>query len=119
MAKTIILYNLKDGVTEEDYVKWCQSYKGPLLLGFKGAKSYTLLKMMGGLEGDGQKGIPATPTSGPYKYIAIYDLESPEDMDRARQTKEYKEEFYPIWYSDWVADFCTLSGIEIYHGEND
>ena len=119
MTKTIILYNLKDGVTEEDYVKWCQSYKGPLLLGFKGAKSYTLLKMMGGLEGDGQKGIPATPTSGPYKYIAIYDLESPEDMDRVRQTKEYKEEFYPRWYSEWVADFCTLSGVEIYHGKND
>ena len=119
MTKTIILYNLKDGVTEEDYVKWCQSYKGPLLLGFKGAKSYTLLKMMGGLEGDGQKGIPATPTSGPYKYIAIYDLESPEDMDRVRQTKEYREEFYPRWYSDWVADFCTLSGVEIYHGQND
>ena len=42
MAKQIIMYNLKDSVTEEDYVKWCESYKGPLLLGFRGAKSYNI-----------------------------------------------------------------------------
>jgi len=30
MPKEIILYNLKDEVTEADYVKWCETYKGPL-----------------------------------------------------------------------------------------
>ena len=40
MAKEIILYNLRDDVTEEDYVKWCESYKGPLLLGLSGSKSW-------------------------------------------------------------------------------
>jgi len=29
MAKEIILYNLRDDVKEEDYVKWCKEYKGP------------------------------------------------------------------------------------------
>lgn len=118
MAKQIILYNLKDNVTEEDYVKWCESYKGPFLLGFKGSKSYTLLKMLGGLTGNGQKAIPPTQTSGPFKYIGIYDLESLEVMDRARQTKAFKEEFFPKWL-EWVADFYTLGGVEIYHGKND
>jgi hypothetical protein len=119
MAKQFILYNLRDDVTEEDYVKWCESYKGPLMLSFKGSKSYTLVKIMGGLKGNGQKGIPPTPTSAPYKYIAILDLESLEDMDKARQLKEYKEVFFPKWFSEWVADFYTLGGVEIYHGEND
>ena len=118
MAKQIILYNLKDSVTEEDYVKWCESYKGPLLLGLSGSKSFTLVKMMGGLTGNGQKGISPTPTSPPYKYIGILNLESLEDMDKARQTKAFKE-FFQKWFSEWVADFYTLGGVEIYHGEND
>jgi hypothetical protein len=117
MAKQIILYNLKQSVTEEEYVKWCQSYKGPLLLGLKGSKSFTLVKMMGGITGNGQKGIPATPTSPPYKYIGILDLASLEDMDQARQTEVFKE-FFQKWYSEWVADFYTLGGVEIYHGKN-
>ncbi len=33
MAKEIILYNLRDNLNEEDYVKWCENYKGPLPIG--------------------------------------------------------------------------------------
>ena len=119
MAKQIILYNLKDSVTEEDYVKWCESFKGPFLLGQQGARSFTLLKMMGGMKGDGQKGIAPAQTDSPYKYIGIYDLDNLEDMARAREKKEFREEFFSRWYSDWVADFYTLGGVEVYHGEND
>ena len=119
IAKQIILYNLKDTVTEEDYVKWCESYKGPLLLGLNGAKSFTLVKMMGGLKGNGQEGIAPAPTAPPYKYIGIFDLNSLEDMDRAREKKEFTEEFFSRWFSDWVADFYTLGGVELYHGENE
>ena len=119
MAKQIILYNLKKSVTEEDYVKWCESYKGPLLLSLSGSKSFTLLKMMEGLKGNGQEGLLPAPTTSPYKYIGILDLNSLEDMDRAREIKKFKEGFFPQWFSNWVADFYTLAGIEIYHGEND
>lgn len=119
MAKQIILYNLKDSVTEEDYIKWCESFKGPFLLSLEGAKGFTLVKMMGGLKGDGQKGIAPEPTASPYKYIGIYDLNSMEDMAKARQNEEFREKFFSRWYSDWVADFYTLGGDEIYHGEND
>ena len=52
MAKEIILYNLRDDVKEEDYVKWCEDYKGPLLIGLPGSKSFTLLKMMGEVQGE-------------------------------------------------------------------
>ena len=44
MAKQIILYNLKDNVTEEDYVKWCESYKGPFLLGLNETCGRRLMK---------------------------------------------------------------------------
>ena len=62
MAKEIILYNLRDDVTEEDYVKWCESYKGPVLISLTGAKSFTLVKMMGGITGNGKEGTPPGPT---------------------------------------------------------
>jgi len=117
MAKQIILYNLKDNVTEGDYVKWCETFKGPFLLGLSGAKSFTLVKMMGGLKGDGQASIAPAATAPPFKYIGILDLNSLEDMAKARENKDFKDKFFAKWFSDWVADFYTLGGVEIYHGE--
>lgn len=119
MAKEIILYNLRDDVKEEDYVKWCESYKGPLLLGLKGAKSFTLLKMMGGIRGDGQQGTPPEPTATPYQFIGIMDVSGLEDWKEAHETTAFKEEFFPQWFSKWVADFYVLGGIEAYHRAND
>lgn len=118
MAKGIILYNLRDDVTEEDYVKWCEDYKGPLLLGLPSAKSFTLVKMVGGAQGDGQKGNPPNPTKSPYDYIGILDTTSLEEWAKARESKAYKEEFFPQWFSKWVADFYVLMGVELYHGES-
>ena len=117
MAKEIILYNLKDNVTEEDYVNWCQSYKGPLLLGLNGSKSFTLLKMLGGITGNGEEGKPPQPSNSPYKYIGILDVTSQEDWDKARDSKEFKEDFFPKWFSNWVADFYVLAGTELYYNE--
>jgi len=119
MAKEIILYNLRDDVKEEDYVKWCEEYKGPLLIGLPGGKSFTLLGMMGGIQGDGQKGTQPGPTSSPYKYIAIMDVTSLEDWNKAHETEAFKEEFFPQWFSKWVADFYVLGGVELYHGESE
>ena len=76
MAKEIILYNLKDGIKDEDYKKWCEEYKGPILLSLSATKSFTLVKMMGGIKGNGQEGIPPQETPSPYKYIGIMDLSS-------------------------------------------
>jgi hypothetical protein len=119
MAKEIILYNLKDGAKEEDYVKWCEDYKGPLLTGLPGGKSFTLLGMKGGIQGDGQKGIQPSLTSGPYKYIGIMDTTSMEDWNKAHETKAFKEEFFPQWFSKWVADFYVLGGVELYYREGE
>ena len=57
MPKQIILYNLLDGVSEEDYIKWCEDYKCPVMLGVKSAKRFTLPRILQGEKGDGQRGI--------------------------------------------------------------
>jgi hypothetical protein len=118
MAKEIILYNLRADVTEEDYEKWCESYKGPLLLSLPGGKSFTLCKMMGGVTGNGQEGTPPAPAASPYTYIGIMDVTNLDEWGKAHETKEFKEDFFPQWFSKWVADFYVLGGIEVYHGEN-
>ena len=118
MAKEIILYNLRDDVKEEDYVKWCEDYKGPLLIGLPGSKGFTLLKMMGGVQGDGQKGSPPSPTKPPFSYIGILDLTSPEEWGKSRESEAFKE-FLSRWLFKWVADFYILGGTELYHGESD
>ena len=119
MAKEIILYNLRDNVKEEDYVKWCEDYKGPLLIGLPGSKSFTLLKMMGGVQGNGQKGSPPSPAKSPFNYIGILDVSDPGEWEKSQQSKAFKEEFFPQWFSKWVGDFYILGGIELYHGESD
>ena len=82
MAKEIILYNLKDGVKDEDYKKWCEEYKGPVLLSLSSAKSFTLVKMLGGIKGNGQEGARPEETLSPYKYIGIMDLNSLENWKK-------------------------------------
>ena len=117
MAKEINLYNLRDDDKEEDYVKWCEDYKGPLLIRLPGSKSFTLLKMMGGVEGNGQKGSPPSPARSPFNYIGILNTTSLEEWGKSRETKAFQE-FLSQWLSKCVADFYILGGVELYHGES-
>jgi hypothetical protein len=116
MAKEIILYNLKDGVSDEDYKKWCEEYKGPTLLSLSSAKTFTLVRMLGGIKGNGQEGVPPSETPSPYKYIGIMDLTGLDDWKKDTATKTFREEFFPQWFSKWVKDFYVVGGEEIYHG---
>lgn len=118
MAKEIILYNLRDNVREEDYVKWCEDYKGPLLIELPGSKSFTLLRMMGAVQGDGQKGSPPNSVKPPFNYIGILDVTKIEEWGKSRDSEAFKE-FLSQWLLKWVADFYILGGIELYHGESD
>ena len=114
MAKSIILYNLRDDVTEEAYKKWCQDYKGPLLLSFDSVNSFTLVSMLGGVKGNGKAGLLPEETKPPFKYVGILDSSNLERWGKDRESKKYKDEFFPQWFSKWVADFYVLVGVEIY-----
>ena len=118
MAKEIILYNLRSDVSEEDYKEWCEQFKGPLLLGLDSVKSFDLVSMLGGITGNGQEGKMPVPTKSPYKYVGILDSTSLEAWDKDRESKKFKEEFFPQWFSKWVADFYVLVGMEIYEGRS-
>ena len=117
MASEIIFYNLRDDVKEEDYVRRCEYHKGPLLLGLPGSRSFTLLKMMKGVRGEGHKGSPPDQTEPPFNYVGILDLASFEEWAKARESEAFKE-FLSQWLSKWVAGFYILGGVELYHGEN-
>ena len=119
MPKEIILYNLRDNVKEEDYVKWCEDYKGPLLVGLPGSKSFALVKMMGGIQGNGQKVSPPSPAKSPFNYIGILDVSNPDKWEKSKESKAFREEFFAQWFSKWVGDFYILGGIELYYGESD
>jgi len=90
-----------------------------LLIGLPASKSFTLLKMMGGIQGNGQKGSPPNPTKSPFTYIGILDTTSLEEWAKSRESKAFKDEFFPQWFSKWAADFYILEGIEAYYGESD
>ena len=52
-------------------------------------------------------------------YVGILDVASLEEWEKSRESKAFKDEFFPQWFSKWVADFYILGGIELYHGESD
>ena len=45
MPKLLIMYNLKDDLKEEDFVKWVHEFKGPFISGLSAVKSYTLTRV--------------------------------------------------------------------------
>ena len=53
MPKMIIMYNLKDDLKEEDFVKWVHEYKGPFISDLPSVKSYILSKTEIALESTG------------------------------------------------------------------
>jgi len=119
MTKQIILYNLRDNVKDEDYIKWCNEFKGPLLLGLKSTKSYTLVKMGGGRKGNGQKGEPPEDTKSPFSFIGILDVTSAEEWKKDMDSEAYRNDFLPKFFSNWGADFYAIMGEEVYHKESD
>ena len=72
------------------------------------------------VKGNGQEGIRHEETKSPFKFIGILDITSLETWKKVTQTsKAFAEEFSPQWFSNWVADFYTLSGEEVYDKESD
>ena len=68
MAKQIIMYNLADHVTDEQYKEYVVNEKGPLLDSMPGAKKFEMVKITGSMSGD-----------VPYRYVGIMHI---EDMEK-------------------------------------
>lgn len=101
MAKEIILYNLKDDVTDDDYKKYCDEEKGPFLNSLPSCKQFTLVKIVASKKGE-----------IPYKYVGIVDATSTADWQRDASTEEFQA-FLGGWLPK-VADFHILMGEEVF-----
>jgi len=51
MAKRIILYNLAEGVTDEQFKEYVTTDKGPLIDSLPAVKKYELVKITGSMTG--------------------------------------------------------------------
>ena len=69
MAKRIILYNLADNVTDEEFKEYVTTDKGPLISSLPAVKKYELVKITGSMTGE-----------IPYKYCGIVDLTSIDEL---------------------------------------
>jgi hypothetical protein len=110
MAKQFVLYNLKDDRNEEDFEKWVNEFKGPLISGLSSVKNYTLTKVGGAVKAEGG---PPGPADSPYRFVGIVDVTSLEDYAKDQETPIYKEEFMPK-FMQWIKNVMILRAEEIF-----
>ncbi|MEJ2739554.1 MAG: hypothetical protein P8105_07000 [Dehalococcoidia bacterium] len=102
MAKEIILYNLAQHVTDEEYMDYVKNEKGPILDSMPTIKKFELVKISESAAGE-----------IPYKYIGIAHLTSLEEFHQKDAPSQKFQDFLAKWMT-MVADFHILSGEEIY-----
>jgi hypothetical protein len=103
MAKQIIMYNLADHVTDEQYKEYVVNEKGPLLDSMPGAKKFEMVKITGAMAGE-----------IPYKYVGIMHIEDMEKFMREAAPSQAFQDFSAKWRTMVQPDVVTLIGEEIY-----
>ena len=120
MAKEIILYNLKDTVTDEEYIKYCEEFKGPFMINLPACKGFTLAKMAGGVKGDGNDpDSRPVEVKSPWRFIGIMDLTNLEDWQKDFDSKSFQEDFLAEWLAKWAGDFYILRGEDAWVGKSE
>jgi len=102
MAKEIILYNLAEHVTDEEYKEYVTKEKGPFFNSLSSVKKFELIKISGSASGE-----------IPYKYIAIVHLTSLDEFHQKDTPSQGFQEFMGKWQT-MVSESHILGGEEIY-----
>jgi len=102
MAKQIILYNLAENVTDEEYKDYVVNEKGPLLESLPSIKKFEMVKITGSATGE-----------IPYKYVGIAHLTSLNDFYQKDAPSQKFQDFMAKWKTK-VSNFHVLFGEEIY-----
>ena len=102
MAKRIILYNLADNVTDEEFKDYVNKEKGPLLDSFPSVNKYELVKITSSMMGE-----------IPYQYAGIVHLTSIEEFNQKDANLPEYEQFVSK-FMPMTKDTLVLSGEEIY-----
>ena len=102
MAKQILLYNLAEHVTDDEFRDYVVNEKGPLVSSLPSVKKYELVR------------ITRAPTGEiPYKYVGIVHLTSLEEFyQKDAQSQKYQD--FVAKFRPMVSDFHALAGEEIY-----
>jgi len=102
MAKTIILYNLAENVSDEEYKDYVINEKGPLLDSLASAKKIEIVKITGSESGE-----------VPYKYVGIMHLNTLAEFYRKDVASKKFQGFLEKW-RPMVVNPYILFGEEIY-----
>jgi hypothetical protein len=102
MAKEIILYNLAEHVTDDEYKEYVTKEKGPLLESLSSAKKFELVKITRSATGE-----------IPYQYVGILHLNSLDEFYQKDAPSQKFQDFLKKWQS-MVADYHILAGEDIY-----
>ncbi len=100
MPKQIILYNLADGITKEEYQKYVDTRKGPFFVGLPSVKKYTLMEI--------------ADEGSPWKYAGIVETDDPAGLQADTQSPAFGE-----WLQEWmpkVKDVQMMFGFEVFQG---
>jgi hypothetical protein len=102
MAKRIILYNLAEHVTDEEFKEYVTSEKGPLIESLPSVKKYELVRITGAAAGE-----------IPYKYVGIVHVTSLDEFnEKAAKTQKYQD--FLKKFGPMAKDLQILAGEEIY-----
>jgi hypothetical protein len=102
MAKRIILYNLAEQVTDEEFKDYVTNEKGPLIESLPSVKKYELVRITGAAAGE-----------IPYKYVGIVHVTSLDEFNQKdAKTQQYQD--FLAKFRQMVSDLQMLSGEEIY-----
>ena len=102
MVKQIILYNLADHVTDEEYMEYVAKEKGPLLESLSSVKKFELVRVNG-----------STSVENPYQYVGIMHMTNLEEFSQKDAPSQAFLEFMDKWQS-MVQNVTMLAGDEIY-----
>jgi hypothetical protein len=99
MAKEIILYNLADNVTDQQYQDFVAKVKGPLLESLPSVKKFELVRITGAETG-----------AVPYNYVGIVHVDSLDEFTQKGKTTQK--------FQDLLAKLQTMLKVtHILHGE--
>lgn len=81
MPKEIILYNLADNVTDEQYQAFVTKEKGPILESLPSVRKYELVRIKGAVTG-----------KVPYKYVGILHVDNMDEFNqKGKTTKKFQD----------------------------
>ena len=77
MSKEIVIYNLAEGVTHEQYKDFVAKEKGPMFDSLSSVNKYELVRITGSLSGE-----------IPYQYVGIVDVDNLDEFNQKDKTTQ-------------------------------